>query len=119
MFEAVDGLSEADVHNLAAHYAAQEPARRSVRTPLTTNEWINRCERCHGLDGNSTDPRFPMLAGQERAYLTAALKAYGDSGRSNSTSMRCPTIEPADMGRIVERKPATLRQSRDLHAVAL
>jgi cytochrome c553 len=104
MFEAVDGLSEADVQNLAAYYAAQEPVRRSVRTPLTTNEWVNRCERCHGLDGNSTDPRFPMLAGQERAYLTAALKAYSDSGRTNSTmhAMSDP-LSAADIERIVER----------------
>jgi cytochrome c553 len=44
-----------------------------------------------------------MLAGQERAYLTAALKAYGDSGRSNSTmhAMSDP-LSPADIGRIVE-----------------
>jgi cytochrome c553 len=103
MFEAVNGLSESDVQNLAAFYAAQEPVRRSVRTPLTTNEWINRCERCHGLDGNSTDPRFPMLAGQERAYLTAALQAYSGTGRINTTmhAMSDP-LSPADIGRIVE-----------------
>jgi cytochrome c553 len=103
MFEAVNGLSESDVQNLAAFYAAQEPVRRSVRTPLTTNEWINRCERCHGLDGNSTDPRFPMLAGQERGYLTAALQAYSGSGRSNTTmhAMSDP-LSPADIERIVE-----------------
>jgi cytochrome c553 len=47
--------------------------RRNTRTPLTTAEWIERCERCHGIDGNSTDPRFPMLAGQEKTYLASAL----------------------------------------------
>lgn len=110
MFEAVSALDDGDIVNLATFYASQEPVRRSVRTPLTTNEWINRCERCHGLDGNSTDPRFPMLAGQERAYLTTALKAYSDSGRSNSTmhAMSDP-LSPADIERIVEhyatRKP--------------
>jgi len=103
MFEAVEGLSEADVQNLAAYYASQEPVRRNVRTPLTTAEWINRCERCHGIEGNSTDPRFPMLAGQERAYLTSALQAYAGTARGNSAmhAMSAPLSE-TDIDTIVE-----------------
>ena len=103
MFEAVEGLSEADLDNLAVFYARQEPVRRSVRKPLTTNEWINRCERCHGLNGNSTDPRFPMLAGQEPTYLTSALRAYGDEGRGNTTmhAMSDP-LSQADIERIAD-----------------
>jgi cytochrome c553 len=85
MVKAVDGLSEQDILDLAAFYAAREPARRDVRTPLTSAEWIQRCERCHGLDGNSTDPRFPMLAGQNRGYLQKALEAYAGNVRDNST----------------------------------
>lgn len=85
MFEAAENLSEADIENLATFYALQEPVRRNVRTPLTTGEWIARCERCHGIDGNSTDPRFPMLAGQDPTYLAAALQAYSAGGRANST----------------------------------
>jgi cytochrome c553 len=85
MSKAVDGLGEQDILDLAAFYAAREPARRDVRTPLTSAEWIQRCERCHGLDGNSTDPRFPMLAGQNRGYLHKALKAYAGNVRDNST----------------------------------
>ena len=85
MFEAVEQLSEADIENLATFYALQEPVRRNVRTPLTTGEWIDRCERCHGIDGNSNDPRFPMLAGQDPTYLGAALQAYAAGGRANST----------------------------------
>ncbi len=69
MFEAAKGLTEEDFKNLAAYYAAQEPVQRDVRTPLASMEWIDRCERCHGLDGNSNDPRFPMLAGQDKTYL--------------------------------------------------
>jgi cytochrome c553 len=84
MFEAVEKLSEAEIADLAAFYATQEPVRRNVRTPLTTTEWIDRCERCHGIDGNSTDPRFPMLAGQDENYLAQALQAYAGNKRSNS-----------------------------------
>lgn len=84
MFEAAEKLSEAEIADLAAFYATQQPVRRNVRTPLTTSEWIDRCERCHGIDGNSTDPRFPMLAGQDEAYLAQTLQAYAGDGRSNS-----------------------------------
>jgi len=103
MFDAVETLNEADVDNLATFYASQEPVRRNVRTPLTTAEWIDRCERCHGIDGNSTDPRFPMLAGQDRTYLANALQAYIGTTRSNTTmhAMSDP-LSKSDIERIVE-----------------
>jgi cytochrome c553 len=85
MFEAVEQLSEQDMIDLATYYAAQEPRRRNVRMPLNSIEWITRCERCHGIDGNSRDPRFPMLAGQDETYLKQALKAYASEARENTT----------------------------------
>ena len=85
MSKAAEGLSEQDMLDLAAFYTAREPAQRNVRTPLTAAEWTQRCERCHGMDGNSTDPRFPMLAGQNPGYLEKALKAYAGNMRDNST----------------------------------
>ena len=84
MFEAVDGLSESDINDLATFYAKQEPMRREVRTPFTTTEWIERCERCHGINGNSTDPRFPMLAGQNEDYLKKVMQAYSSGARPMS-----------------------------------
>ena len=84
MFEAAEKLSEQDMIDLATYYAAQEPARRDVRTPLKSTEWIARCARCHGIDGNSSDPRFPMLAGQDLSYLKSTLKTYSAGGRSTS-----------------------------------
>lgn len=103
MYGAVESLSEADIENLAAFYASQEPVRRNVRAPLTTSEWIERCERCHGAGGNSTDPRFPMLAGQDRNYLASALQAYLSKTRGNSImhAMSTPLSE-SDIERIVE-----------------
>lgn len=103
MFEAVDGLDEDHIADLAAFYAVQEPVRRSVRAPLTTAEWIERCERCHGIDGNSTDPRFPMLAGQDRTYLARALQSYTGTTRENSLmhAMSAPLTE-ADIGQIAD-----------------
>lgn len=85
MFEAVEQLSEQDMIDLATYYAAEEPRKRDVRMPLKSTEWITRCERCHGIDGNSSDPRFPMLAGQDQSYLKSALQAYASELRNNST----------------------------------
>ena len=62
--------------NLAAYFAAQQPKAPNVRKPLTTAEWVERCNRCHGVNGNSTDPRFPMLASQRVEYLQKALLDY-------------------------------------------
>lgn len=84
MLDAVEGLSEEDINNLATFYASQTPLRREVRTPFSTAEWVERCERCHGLEGNSTDPRFPMLAGQNAEYLRRAMQAYSSGLRSRS-----------------------------------
>lgn len=84
MFKAVGALGEDDMANLAAFYASQQPVRRDERAPLTTAEWLDRCERCHGIDGNSSDPRIPMLAGQDATYLENALQAYIGKSRSNS-----------------------------------
>jgi len=84
MFEAVKALSEQEIIDLATYYAAEQPRRRDVRAPLKSTEWIARCERCHGIDGNSRDPRFPMLAGQDETYLAKALKAYSSGERKHS-----------------------------------
>lgn len=103
MFEAVETLEEADVADLAAFYAVQEPVRRAVHAPLTTSEWIERCERCHGIDGNSTDPRFPMLAGQDRKYLESALRSYiGETRNSSTMHAMAEPLSEADIERLAE-----------------
>jgi len=84
MFEAVDKLDEQDIIDLATYYASVEPRGRDVRVPLKSTEWIARCERCHGIDGNSNDPRFPMLAGQDFNYLRKALKSFAQGVRENT-----------------------------------
>jgi len=85
MFEAVEELSEQDMADLATYYAAGKPRPRDVRMPLKSTEWIARCERCHGIDGNSTDPRFPMLAGQDETYLKKILQVDASDERANLT----------------------------------
>ena len=55
-----------------------------MRKPLSTGEWVERCNRCHGVNGNSTDPRFPMLASQRVEYLQKALLDYKAQTRKSS-----------------------------------
>jgi cytochrome c553 len=39
------------------------------------------CSNCHGIDGNSTSPNFPRLAGQPEAYVALQLKSFRAHGR--------------------------------------
>ena len=76
-------LDEAAIKNLSAFYANQQPQPANVRKPLTTAEWAQRCDRCHGVDGNSTDPRLPALAAQRADYLQKVLHAYRTGERKS------------------------------------
>lgn len=42
------------------------------------------CAACHGLEGNSPSPTFPILAGQHQEYLLQALLAYQSKTRADS-----------------------------------
>ena len=41
------------------------------------------CAGCHGADGNSANPQFPILAGQYPEYLIRALADYKSGARNN------------------------------------
>jgi cytochrome c553 len=42
------------------------------------------CGACHGADGNSKSPEFPILAGQYPDYLEKALRDYKSGARKNA-----------------------------------
>ena len=77
-------LDDVTAKNLAAFYANQQPQPPKVNRPLTTAEWVQRCDRCHGVDGNSSDLRMPALAGQRAEYLEKVLQAYRAGERKSS-----------------------------------
>ncbi|HET9351575.1 MAG TPA: hypothetical protein VFO02_09640, partial [Burkholderiales bacterium] len=58
----------------------------NVRRPLTLTEWTERCDRCHGVNGNSTDPLMPRLAAQRADWLEQVLHDYRKGARK-STAM--------------------------------
>lgn len=41
------------------------------------------CGACHGLDGNSSDPQYPKLAGQSEAYIAHQLTSFKAGKRQN------------------------------------
>ncbi len=58
-------------------------------------EMAGECSACHGDAGVSTDPKFPNLAGQKPAYISAQLKAFKKGDRKN-TLMNAIAAELSD-----------------------
>ena len=56
------------------------------------------CAACHGADGNSTNPLYPILAQQDPRYLYLELKDFKE-GRRKDTLMSpvAATLEQSDM----------------------
>lgn len=44
---------------------------------------VTVCSKCHGMDGNSTSQKYPNLAGQQKEYLVAQLKAFRNKTRKD------------------------------------
>ena len=81
---AASGVSDAAVADLAAYYAVQTPKPPKVTKPLALADWVQRCDRCHGVNGNSTDPRTPAIAAQRAEYLRTSLHSYQRGERRHS-----------------------------------
>ena len=43
------------------------------------------CAACHGVDGNSVTPDWPMLAGQHASYIVRQLQAFKNGERTDVT----------------------------------
>jgi cytochrome c553 len=69
-------LSDDELKSFAAYYAALDPKPLGIPRPLSPEEWAEKCDRCHGLNGNSVRPEVPALAGQHIDYLQKALADY-------------------------------------------
>jgi cytochrome c553 len=96
-------VDESAVKDLAAYYANQAPQQPKVRKQMTTAELAQRCDRCHGVDGNSTDPRLPALAAQRPDYLERVLRAYQKGERkSKAMSAMMEGLSVADIQGLAE-----------------
>jgi cytochrome c553 len=63
----------------AASAAAQEGSVEAGRAKAVT------CAACHGADGNSVTPDWPMLAGQHASYIVRQLQAFKEGERTDVT----------------------------------
>ncbi len=76
-------IAEAAAADIAAWYASRDPQPPKLAKALSTSDWTQRCDRCHGVNGNSTDPRLPALASQRADYLEWILKAFRTGARKS------------------------------------
>jgi cytochrome c553 len=84
----------------AAASSAQAPAS-SAAAPMAaaSHDWMSTtkpgdatagqgkaaaCGACHGVDGNSSDPQYPKLAGQHEMYIAHQLHNFKDGERQNA-----------------------------------
>ncbi len=76
-------LDDVEMKNLAAYYAGLDPKPVNIPKPLSPDEWAEKCDRCHGPNGNSMRPDAPALAGQRIDYLEKVLRAYRSGARKS------------------------------------
>ena len=59
------------------------------------------CGACHGIDGNSSDPQYPRLAGQQASYIVRQLELFKSGQRQNPIMLGMATpLSPQDMADI-------------------
>jgi cytochrome c553 len=67
------------------------------------------CAACHGADGNSLNPEWPSLAGQNAAYISRTLQAFKKGERSNplmsAQAMALSDEDIADLAAYYASKP--------------
>ncbi len=97
MGEAVKGLSDRDMADLAAFYAAQAPAPSPASGPATAPEieklvsvgdgarLVAACEACHGAESSRAPGSYgvPNLRNQKLDDLTLQLTAFRSGERAN------------------------------------
>ena len=79
-------LSDADMKELADHFARLKPGVPGDTVSAAAAGGKDKsaaCAGCHGDSGISADPAWPKLAGQQKDYLVGALKAYRDGTRKS------------------------------------
>jgi cytochrome c553 len=96
-------------------YASLSPAAETAapKADLARGQQIAStvCAGCHGADGNSPAPTFPMLAGQHADYIAAQLAAFKSGARPSPIMQPMAAgLSPEDMANVAawfdSRKPA-------------
>ncbi|MBM4195597.1 MAG: cytochrome c4 [Gammaproteobacteria bacterium] len=71
------------------------------------------CSACHGVDGNSFNPEWPTIAGQNPAYFVRSLQAFKSGERQNVLmAAQVATLTDADMDDLAAFFVGKQRQGR-------
>ena len=69
--------------SIAGRSADTDPALKSAAQHVA----VTVCATCHGPQGRSTTPKFPVLAGQHAGYLAAQMKAFKAQTRGDPDAL--------------------------------
>jgi cytochrome c553 len=73
------------------------------------------CVACHGIDGNSIKPHYPILAAQHKTYLSNQLENFKDGKRKNSEmSVIAPMLSLDDIDKLTTYFSKAVRVSEEL-----
>jgi cytochrome c553 len=79
------------------------------------------CGACHGADGNSVNPTWPSLAGQNATYIVNQLNAFKTGSRSNvlmnAQAASLSDEDMADVAAYFSEQPAAPRAVADASLV--
>ena len=113
----VANLSDDDLRNLAAYFAAQKPMAGTAKDRVlvaagqrlyrggNSETGVPACSGCHSPDGAGVPSQYPRLAGQHGDYTVAQLQSFRNGDRDN---------DPNAMMRMI----ASRLNDKDMAAVA-
>lgn len=81
------GVSDADVANMAAYFAGlkcESALTADKQAAAPARAAAAKCVACHGADGVSSNPSWPSLLGFSKNQLADAVKAYRSGARKNA-----------------------------------
>jgi cytochrome c553 len=114
----VANLSDDDLRNLAAYFAAQKPAPGTARDRAlvaagqrlyrggNSESGVPACSGCHLPDGAGVPAQYPRLAGQHGDYTLAQLQSFRSGDRDNDPNAMMRTIA----GRLSDKDIAAVAQ---------
>jgi len=100
----VSNLSDSDMRNLAAYFAAQKPQPGTAQDRMlaaigqklyrggVSDSGVPACSGCHSPNGAGIPTQFPRLAGQHRDYTSAQLQSFRSGERDNDANAMMRTI---------------------------
>lgn len=104
----VGALSDQDMQNVAAYFAAQAPKPGYAHNASTValgqkiyrggdaERGVPACAACHGPTGQGIPSQYPRLSGQWSEYIVAQLMAFQQGTRNNNEPMHAVSQRLSD-----------------------